>query len=158
MLPTGYVVHRVGNRVRLRIPTCKGDAPYFARVERELAACKRVSYVETNPLTASILLHYNGTDDDLRRDVTDRDLFTIEEAPVVVNPVLAAATERLDQIDRMIQRSSHHSIDLLEVAFVGLVGASIVQALRGQTLGPASSLMAHAFAILALYRARRAGR
>lgn len=158
MLPTGYVAHRTGDRVRLRIPARKGDTAYFARLERELAACGRVGYVEANPLTASLLLHYNGTDDDLRRDAVELGLFTVEALPPAANPVLNAAAARIDQFDRTIQRASNGSFDLLEVAFVGLVGASIVQALRGQALGPASALMAHALAILALHRARRTER
>ncbi|MCS6841927.1 MAG: hypothetical protein NZ699_14725 [Roseiflexus sp.] len=158
MLPTGYVAHRVGDRVRLRIPARKGDVAYFTRVERELAACRRVMFVEANPLTASILLRYSGTDDDLRHDGIDRGLFTIEEMSQATNPVLNAAAARIDQLDRVIQRSSNGSFDLLEVVFIGLVGASIIQILRGQALGPASTLMAHALAILALHRARRAER
>lgn len=158
MLPTGYIAHRVGDRVRLRIPERKGDTAYFMRVERDLAACERVVYVEANPLTASILLRYNGSNDDLRRDVISRDLFDIEEQPPPVDPVLTVAAERIDQLDRFLQRSSNGSFDLLEVAFVGLIGASIIQVLRGQALGPASTLLAHAFAILALYRSRRTGR
>ncbi len=155
MLPIGYVAHRTGHRVRLRIPAHKGDTAYFARIERELAACERVSYVEANPLTASILLHYSGTDEDLRRDAVALGLFDIDALQPAANPVLSAAATRIDQIDRMIRRASNGSFDLLEVAFVGLVGASIVQTLRGQALGPASTLMANALAILALHRARR---
>ena len=85
-------------------------------------------------------------------------LFAVEEPPPPVNPALTAATERIDQLDRFLQRSSNGSFDLLEVAFVGLIGASIVQVLRGQALGPASTLLAHALTILALYRSRRIGR
>lgn len=158
MLPAGYIAHRIGDRVRVRIPERKGDAAYFMRVERDLSACERVMYVEANPLTASILLRYHGTNDDLRRDAISQGLFAITEMPPPVNPALTAATERIDQLDRFLQRSSNGSIDLLEAAFVGLIGASIVQVLRGQALGPASTLLAHALAILALYRSRRVGR
>jgi len=158
MLPAGYIAHRIGDRVRVRIPERKGDAAYFMRVERDLSACERVIYVEANPLTASILLRYTGANDDLRRDAINLGLFAIEEIPPSVNPVLTATSERIDQLDRFLQRSSNGSFDLLEVAFVGLIGASIVQVLRGQALGPASTLLAHALTILALYRSRRIGR
>ncbi len=158
MLPAGYIAHRIGDRVRVRIPERKGDAAYFMRVERNLSACERVIYVEANPLTASILLRYTGANDDLRRDAINLGLFAIEEIPPSVNPVLTATSERIDQLNRFLQRSSNGSFDLLEVAFVGLIGASIVQVLRGQALGPASTLLAHALAILALYRSRRVGR
>jgi hypothetical protein len=158
MLPAGYIAHRIGDRVRVRIPERKGDAAYFMRVERDLSACERVMYVEANPLTASILLRYTGANDDLRRDAINLGLFAIEEMPPSVNPVLTATSDRIDQLDRFLQRSSNGSFNLLEVAFVGLIGASIVQVLRGQALGPASTLLAHALAILALYRSRRIGR
>ena len=158
MLPAGYIAHRIGDRVRVRIPERKGDAAYFMRVERDLSECERVMYVEANPLTASILLRYTGANDDLRRDAINLGLFAIEEMPPSVNPVLTATSDRIDQLDRFLQRSSNGSFDLLEVAFVGLIGASIVQVLRGQALGPASTLLAHALAILALYRSRRIGR
>jgi hypothetical protein len=158
MLPAGYIAHRIGDRVRVRIPERKGDAAYFMRVERNLSACERVIYVEANPLTASILLRYTGANDDLRRDAINLGLFAIEEIPPSVNPVLTATSERIDQLNRFLQRSSNGSFDLLEVAFVGLIGASIVQVLRGQALGPASTLLAHALTILALYRSRRIGR
>ena len=158
MLPAGYIAHRIGDRVRVRIPERKGDAAYFMRVERDLSACERVMYVEANPLTASILLRYTGANDDLRRDAINLGLFAIEEMPPSVNPVLTATSDRIDQLNRFLQRSSNGSFDLLEVAFVGLIGASIVQVLRGQALGPASTLLAHALAILALYRSRRIGR
>ncbi|WP_448545957.1 HMA2 domain-containing protein [Roseiflexus sp.] len=158
MLPAGYIAHRIGDRVRVRIPERKGDVAYFMRVERDLAACERVMYVEANPLTASILLRYTGANDDLRRDAINLGLFAIEEMPSSVNPVLTATSERIDQLDRFLQRSSNGSFDLLEVAFVGLIGASIIQVLRGQALGPATTLLAHALTILALYRSRRIGR
>ena len=158
MLPAGYIAHRIGDRVRVRIPERKGDAAYFMRVERDLSECERVMYVEANPLTASILLRYTGANDDLRRDAINLGLFAIEEMPPSVNPVLTATSDRIDQLNRFLQRSSNGSFDLLEVAFVGLIGASIVQVLRGQALGPASTLLAHALAILALYRSRRIGR
>ncbi len=158
MLPAGYIAHRIGDRVRVRIPERKGDVAYFMRVERDLAACERVMYVEANPLTASILLRYTGANDDLRRDAINLGLFAIEEIPPSVNPVLTATSERIDQLDRFLQRSSNGSFDLLEVAFVGLIGTSIIQVLRGQALGPATTLLAHALTILALYRSRRIGR
>ena len=158
MLPAGYIAHRIGDRVRVRIPERKGDAAYFMRVERNLSACERVIYVEANPLTASILLRYTGANDDLRRDAINLGLFAIEEIPPSVNPVLTATSERIDQLNRFLQRSSNGSFDLLVVAFVGLIGASIVLVLRGQALGPASTLLAHALTILALYRSRRIGR
>ena len=158
MLPAGYIAHRIGDRVRVRIPERKGDVSYFMRVERDLAACERVMYVEANPLTASILLRYTGANDDLRRDAINLGLFAIEEMPPSVNPVLTATSERIDQLDRFLQRSSNGSFNLLEVAFVGLIGASIIQVLRGQALGPATTLLAHALTILALYRSRRIGR
>jgi hypothetical protein len=62
----------------------------------------------------------------------------------------------MDQAGALLQRLSQGTIDLHELLFVVLLGASILQILRGDVLGPASTLLAYAIGILMLYRAERA--
>jgi len=158
MLPSGYIAHQTGDRLRLRVPSRKGDAAYFAHVEQALMGCEGVTYIEANPLTASILVRYDGTTEELSQEALTQGLFALDLEPRPANPVLSAVSARMDQFDGILRRTSGGSFDLLEVAFVGLIGASIVQALRGQVLSPASTLLTNAMSILALYRARQTDR
>jgi hypothetical protein len=155
MLPVAYVAHRAGERLRLRIPTRKGDAAFFARTERALTACAGISYAEANPLTASLLLHYRGELADLIEAGAASGLFALEPPIVPTETVLDVVTDRVELIEQLILRGSHGAVDIDTLLFLGLVGAALVQVARGQALGPASTLLANAAAILALHRARR---
>ena len=155
MLPEAFIVHRHANRVRLRIPSQKGDAAFFTRVERALSALDHISYAHANPLTGSVLLYYEGDFDIIARYAEAEQFFTL--TPIIStarNPVQNIAAKRLDQSDQFIRHMTNDTFDLYEVMFVTLLGASIVQALRGRVLGPASTLLSHAAAILAIHRAR----
>lgn len=156
MLPVAYVAHHAGDRLRLRIPARKGDAAFFAHVERDLATCPGVAYAEANPLTASILIHYHGDLGDLANAVSARQLFTLELPRLPESTVLDVVAERVERLDQAVIRASNGALDLETVAFLGLIGASIVQLARGQALAPASTLLANAVAILTFHRARRA--
>jgi hypothetical protein len=57
------VVHRVANRVRLRVPGRRGDAVFFDRLGRTLSRSEGVLSVESNPLTASLIIRHGPTFD-----------------------------------------------------------------------------------------------
>jgi hypothetical protein len=155
MLPVAFVAHQAGERLRLRIPARKGDAAFFERAERDLAACPGVAYAEANPLTASILLHFHGDLDELASAASAGQLFTLEPPRMPEYSVLDVVADRVDRIEHFIQRRSQGALDLETILFLGLVGAGVVQLARGQALGPASTLLANAATILAVHRHRR---
>lgn len=157
MLPAAYVAHQAGERLRLRIPARKGDAAFFARAERDLADCTGVAYAEANPLTASLLLHYQGDLTDLAAAAAAGQLFSLEPPQPPAHSVLDVVSERVERLEHLVLRSSRGAVDLDTLLFVGLVGAGVVQIARGRALGPASTLLANAATILAVHRARRAG-
>lgn len=158
MLPEAHIAHQAGERLRLRVPARKGDTAYFTRVERELAACAGVAYAEANPLTAGLLLHYQGELTDLARAAAEGELFVLELRPAPSGSLLDVMTDRVDHVENLVRRASNGSLDLDTLLFLGLVGASVVQLARGQALGPASTLLANAAAILALHRSRRSAK
>lgn len=155
MLATAFVSHQVGNRIRYRIPARKGDEPYFAQAEQVFAACPGVAYVETNALVGSILLLHNTDAAELEVYAAGKGLFTCQPPDVETPKVLPAASAQIDAIGDRLATLTHGTADLHDILFVGLVGASIVQVIRGRALGPATSLLANAAAILSLYRSRQ---
>lgn len=157
MLPTAYVAHQAGERLRLRIPARKGDAAFFTRAERDLAGCAGVAYAEANPLTASVLLHYHGDLADLAAAAAAGQLFSLEPPQPPSRSVLDIVSDRVERLEQLVLHSSRGAVDLDTLLFVGLVGAGVVQIARGRALGPASTLLANAATILAIHRARRAG-
>jgi hypothetical protein len=59
-LPEAEIAHTIPGRSRLRIPTRRDDAVFFASVATGLSTIAGVNKVETRPLTGSILIHHDA--------------------------------------------------------------------------------------------------
>lgn len=158
MLPVAHLSHALTDRLRLHIPLCKGDAAYFAAVEKALAAHKQVTHVETNPLTGSLLIYHKAEQADLLRFAQEQQLFQLEPEFPAQQQVLAAAEAQLDQADRTLRRLTQGVFDLEELLFVGLISAAVIQTFRGRFLGSATALLSYAATILMLRRSQHSAK
>jgi len=158
MLPVAHLSHSLPDRFRLHIAERKGDGAYFAAVETALAAYAPVTRVETNPLTASLLIYHNGAQADLLRFAAEQQLFQLAAEFPVQAQVLSAAGDQLDQADQMVRRLTQGAFDLQALLFVGLLGAAVIQLFRGRVLAPAATLLSYAATILMLQRSQRSSR
>jgi len=137
------------------IPSCRGDSDFFARAEQVFTRHASVIYVETNPLTGSILLHYTGDLDDLVRFARAEQLFAVDNAMPSSDRALNRAVDRLNHFERNLQRLTRGAFDLNELLFIALLVASAIQLLRGRVLAPASTLLSYAATLLVIHRSRR---
>lgn len=158
MLPVAHLSHSLPDRCRLHIAERKGDAAYFAAVERALAAHAPVTRVESNPLTASLLIYHNGAQADLLRFAAEQQLFQLAAPLPGQAQVLTAAGDQLDRADQMVRRLTQGAFDLQALLFVGLLGAAVIQLFRGRVLAPAATLLSYAATILMLQRNQRSSR
>jgi len=58
MIPVAYIEHQLPGRVRLRVPSRRGEVPFFEKVVRELSKHPAIRELSATPLTGSITLHY----------------------------------------------------------------------------------------------------
>jgi hypothetical protein len=63
VLDFALVAHRVGTRLRLRVPGRRGDAEFFDRLGRALSQCDDVLSVQSNPLTGSLVIRHTASFD-----------------------------------------------------------------------------------------------
>ena len=85
------VVHKIRGRVRLRISGAKNLPGLLEHIRKALAGMPGVTSVEANPLTGSVVLHYDHPDDEsagrgrflewLSDFAEQVDLFTLAESP-----------------------------------------------------------------------------
>lgn len=155
MPPVAYVSHALAERLRLRIPTRKGDAAYFAVIEKTFSGHDQVTHVETNPLTGSVLLYHHTDQAALVDFAQKQQLFQLQPDAPVAHRALQAAEEQVERADRTIRRLTQGSFDLNDLLFVGLLGAAAIQTLRGRILGPSAALLSYAAAILAFHRTQQ---
>jgi hypothetical protein len=136
-----YVTHRTPSRLRIRVPARRRDAAWWQRVGAELRAAPGVSAVEVNPLTASILIHHDGSFEPARALAGHELLSLIEERRVASRSFLEQVRGRFAAIDGAISVASEGKVDLASLTLLGLSGLVVQQLLRGNVVqAPAVTL------------------
>lgn len=146
MGPTAELLHQLPGRARLRVDSKRGDAAYFAELERQIGACPAVSAVSANPLTATLLLRHVGEFELVGRHIKEQGILAIEAQRVV--SLHKRAASNLEQVDRNLRLVAGEGVDLNSVLLVGLSGFAIHQALNGNLLAPAATLAWYALALM----------
>jgi len=130
-LPEAYVAHASMARLRLRIPSRRHDQAFFDRVCERLAARAEVVAAKANPATASLLIQHYCPLERLYSVAADENLFA------VAGRKPAASEAGFANLD----------FDAARFAVPVLVGLAMLQAVRGNLLSPATSLLSLALAV-----------
>jgi hypothetical protein len=126
MVPVASIEHQLPGRVRLRVPSKRGDVPFFEEVVRELSKHPSLRELTASSLTGSITLHYREP----------------------LQPITAAASERkLFETGRSEPQASRlrEASGLAGATAAGLSGLGLFQVARGNVLGSAVENLWHAF-------------
>ena len=75
------IVHRMPGRLRIRVPSKRGDAGYFRAVKEALSAVEGVERVEVAPLTGSVLLCSRAAAETLIEAARAKGLFVVRRSP-----------------------------------------------------------------------------
>lgn len=144
--PKADIVHRTSQRMRVRVPSRKGDADYFASVEKEISA--RVKDVVTNPHTGSILLMDKELDPHaVCRFAADHQLFLVP-TEVMSKFFPMTVIQPIRVVNHRLEKATGGRINLLGVAFMAAVGIGGYQILRGKFKLPAwHSALYYAFGL-----------
>jgi hypothetical protein len=134
MISIAYIEHQLPGRVRLRVPSRRGEVPFFEKVVRELSKHPAMRELTATPLTGSITLRYFEP----------------------LHPIIAAAADqRLFETSRLKPQSNvcepkpasglREGPGLTAGIATGLSGLSLFQATQGSVLGSAAENLWHAF-------------
>jgi hypothetical protein len=74
-LPAARISHFTPRRLRIKVPEKRRDRGFFDTVAARLAMWDSVERVETNPLTASVLIHFSEPESLFLEAATKNDLF-----------------------------------------------------------------------------------
>lgn len=149
-MPTAYVVHSLPGRLRLKIPARRGDAGYFAALSAALRACPGVQSVETNAMTAGVLIHYPPplTAADLAAAAAAAAPLDLEYGSPPVRSVAENLAAQFQRADSVLRRGSGGQVDFRSVSVLTLLGLALYQLARGEILQPAVPLLLGAMAVL----------
>lgn len=157
MSVAAHLVHATAGRARLRMPSAKGNARFFARVKDELGKLELVRAVKVSPFTASVLVRHSGHFDAVARHAHANDLFDVVEEPsgggdVGRSPTEARAVEHLRAFlvhaDESLRQKTRGTVDLRVVAFGALVSGSAYQLAQGKFLPAGGTMLMQALSLL----------
>jgi hypothetical protein len=149
MPPVASIVHQVRGRMRLRVLEKRQDPDYFEAAQTQLESLPGVERVTVNSCTASIVLYHELPDNDILRD----QLFSSGYFVFGTETAQAAASfeplrSSLSGIEQALKSGTAGGVDLRTLAFLGMMGLTLHQILRGQVLGPALPMLWNAFSLI----------
>jgi hypothetical protein len=147
-LPHARLVHHIHGRARLRVPTRRGDARWFAEIERALGECALVRAAHGNPLTGSLLLAHEGELEEIERFALSHGLFAIVHPDPESDPVLRGLQERLGLLDTQLKEASAGAWGLSSAAFYALLAATAYQFARGEVFPAGGALLMQAIGVV----------
>ncbi len=162
-----HVAHLLPGRVRLRVPSRRGDMEFFEAAAEWLGRTPSIGSVQVNPRTASIVMRYAGPLEPILEEARAW-LRVIDRTPaaprrrrrteISVSPMslTAAGFVALAAFQLARGRLAGSASEHLWNAYIALrqfgrpgvaaafAGIGVVQVARGRVLGPAATLMSYA--------------
>jgi hypothetical protein len=145
MLPDARIVHRLPGRLRIKFDKQKGDVAFFSMLCNELRTCPGVLDVTANPVTASALIQHAGGEPKVLQFAAAHRLFNVITSNGSPADTQARMAAGLGSFSRDLKRVSGGSMDLNALVVMGLTGLAIQQAIQGNIMAPALSLLWYAY-------------
>ena len=103
---SAHIVHHIPGRLRLKVPGAKGNSVFMDQVRAALTSVEGVSEIEVNPVTGSVLVHYDpeafeNFHDNVHEHATRNNLFAIQ--PKRSPPKLTEVDEAVDALEEEAQ-------------------------------------------------------
>jgi hypothetical protein len=158
-LPAARISHFTARRLRIKVPEKRRNTVFFAAVGERLATWESVERVETNPLTASVLIHFSDPERLFLEAAAKNDLFDIDLDAAFEDSrepaVTEAAVQSFERADHALRRWTANQIDMRGVLFVLLLAGGVLQLLRRRLDAPAPTLLWYAGDLIGLWSDRR---
>ena len=136
MIPIAHCVHKTATRIRIRIPSKKGDKSFFAVLQEQLVHCEQVTGSEVNSLTGGVLIFYAGDFKAIADYAKRRSIFRLSE--IRRNPgIMSTTVTTYKSLDDRLKKLSGGELDLPSAAFLALAGAGVYKIAQGKFAAPA---------------------
>jgi hypothetical protein len=136
MLSEALIVHHIPGRIRLRIPSKRGDTAYFRKLEKQLANRGDLARVTATPRSGSLLI--SSSEEAIKRLIEE--IETSKMSLVIKRPVQIPLKERIAgpvrSVNRSVEEISGGDLDLADLLLVLLLGLGLYELLRGNFRNP----------------------
>lgn len=139
--PKAEIRHASHGRLRLAVPSRKGNRAYFEHVEKTLPELMPgAGSVSTNHQTGSILILHDGAITTKALASMEHGVFHLDETTGLgrtVKGLAPSVRQAFRDADKKIKAASHDEIDTAGLAFLVLLGTGAYQIAKGNFAAPA---------------------
>ncbi|MCX7794149.1 MAG: hypothetical protein N2257_07095 [Thermodesulfovibrionales bacterium] len=136
-IPDAFCIHKTAGRMRLKIPSKKGDVEYFISLSGHMATVKGIERIEFNPVTGSVLFIYDGDRGNIIRYAEEKGFFKINDNHKYPSNFHKRLTDLFQELNRHFKDMTNGEMDLAALSFIILVSFGLYQIARGNFIAPA---------------------
>lgn len=137
MIPHGEIVHCISRRMRIRVPSRKGDVSYWQTVIDTLKQMPGITAMRANPVTASFLVEHTVSDREILDFAREKNLFRTTRKQRKAIPLQQKVASGFTAVDNSVRKFSGGELDVGSITFLGLIGFGAYQIARGNFAAPA---------------------
>ena len=137
MLPEAFVTHQTPNRLRLKIPSKKGDVTFFSGLKELLSGYPGIEQVQVNPVTGSMLLLHRIDTATLMQLATRFGLVQLQSPTHRKATLHQRVIASFRHWDEQVKATTRGELDIPSLVFLGLIGTGMYQLSIGNLIAPA---------------------
>jgi hypothetical protein len=137
MLAEAYIRHSIAGRLRIKIPSQRGNLSFFTNIQDQLAGCQGIERIEANPMTGSLLLYHLLEIQSIANYAKVHGLFEIRSMTRSSTSFSKTLTETYKQFNKKITAATEGYANIPDLAFIALIGLGIYQIVQGNFAAPA---------------------
>lgn len=137
MIPEAHVSHRMSCRLRIKIPSKKGDALYFAALRERLTDCPGVAAVSVSPQIGSALILHDCETNEIFAYAKKNELFVRKRSARPHKTLFNSVADTFQGYNRNLKTLTGGEIDIPSLVFLSLIASGIYQIARGNLVAPA---------------------
>jgi hypothetical protein len=137
MLPEAYVCHRTLGRLRIRVPSERGNDDFFSRVMTGFAGMGGIDRVDINLTTASVLFITKTDADAIAQYAAENGLFKLHGPSLGSTTLSRKIAGDFKSLNERVKQFTGGDLDVPGLAFLGLLGVGIYQISIGNFTAPA---------------------
>lgn len=130
-LPTAYVGHKISGRLRIKIPSMKGDVTYMNSLTESFSKLRGIEKLSVNPATGSVLFVHSIDTGKIARYASSKGLFSLSHSRPYPSNAQQRLNETFKSLNRHVEGFTDGEMDIAAMSFVVLVVAGLYQISRG---------------------------
>lgn len=137
MLPEAHVAHRMSRRLRIKVPSRKGDTAYFSALRVQLTNCPGVQEITVSPQTGSALVLHDCETSEIFAYAKKNELFVRRRTAPRRKTLFHSVADTFQGYDRNLKTLTGGEVDISSLVFLSLLVSGIYQIAKGNVVMPA---------------------